>query len=563
LDYYDLIGEINFACDFYAKMLSRVRLFPATLEDDGTLAKIDSGLPVDLLARIQDPGGKRSQLQFDYGRLKFITGEGILLVTGENSDDERWRFLWRDEVRIYDDGRAVRLSFQGQPVNDDGTITGRETGDTGTAYRMWTPHPRWSDLATSPMRAVQTICEELIILTDSVRSTAVSRLTNGILALASELSPSPEDVGADEDPNQNIFLADYIEHVQAQIDNPGSAAALTPFLLEGSFDYIREGIRWIQTHDPATDYMERDLRVEAVKRLALGLDFPPETLLGMTEANHWTALQVKQDTWQSYGSIIAEDWVHDLAQAYLRPALRDAGYADWEDVVIGFDDSQVVTNPDRSADADSAYDRGNVSDKGFRHMKGIPEDFAPSQEEKDRYLAIKLRDPAIIGEGVAPVNERGPAQPASETAPVAAPAAPSNGRVVSRQEALRAAVEGASHLALAQCRSKAGARLRQRHRSCADCVKKIDGLENSLVASALGMRKMKTLGETDYAALVEGGTADFRGLLDGWGLPNQAAESLCARVELYAAQTLLEEKQPDLPPGFVAQVELSLEEVAA
>src|SRR6185503_1051326 len=103
-----------------------------------------------------------------------------------------------------------------------------------------------------------------------------TRLTNGILVLASEISPSPDDAGSDEEPNQNIFLADYIEPVQAQIENPGAAESKVPFLLEGAFDYIREGVKWVKTHDTATDYMEKDLRQEAIHRLALSLDYPPE-----------------------------------------------------------------------------------------------------------------------------------------------------------------------------------------------------------------------------------------------------------------------------------------------
>jgi hypothetical protein len=547
LAYYDQIGEIRFSSQFYARQLSRVRMFPAVLEPDGDLEPIEEGRPVELLNRVQDPGGKRSRLQYDYGRLMFVTGEGILLVTGEDSDLERWRFLWRDEVKIFDDGRAVRLNWQRQ-----------ETGETGTAYRMWTPHPRQSDLADSPMHAVLDIAEELIILTESVRGTATTRLTNGILALASELSPSPADGGSDEDPNENIFLADYIEHVQAQIENPGAPESKVPFLLEGSFDYIREGIKWIQTHNPETDYMERDLRIEAVKRLALGLDFPPEVLLGMSDSNHWTALQVQQDMWRSHGAAIAEQMAHDFAEAYLRPALRDEGYSGWEQVVIGYDDSQVVISPDRSADADNAATWGNISDEGYRELKGIPESMAPSEDEKALWAAIKVRD---IGAVDGLIGLRGPAEqpePAPSGEP-SAPPEPSNGRVVSRQEARTAAIVGAAHLALRQCRNRAGARLRQDHRGCKDCAAKIDGIPNSMVASALGARKLKALGAADSEALVKGGADEFRGILTEWGLDDTNADTLAARVEFYAAKTLTEKKQPELPPGFEALVEAAQE----
>ena len=83
LSYYDQIGEVRFASQFYAKLLSRVRFYPALLEEDGSTTPITSGAPVDLLNRIQDPGGGRTQIQYDYGRLMFVTGGGALwLLSG-------------------------------------------------------------------------------------------------------------------------------------------------------------------------------------------------------------------------------------------------------------------------------------------------------------------------------------------------------------------------------------------------------------------------------------------------------------------------------------------------
>ena len=187
--------------------------------------------------------------------------------------------------------------------------------------------------------------------------------------------------------------SDYMEHVQSQIENPASAASKVPFMLEGAYEYI-DRVRWMPTHDPQTDYMERELRKEAVHRLALGMDFPPEFLLGMTDANHWTARQVVYDMWRSYGTPVAERFADDLADSYLRPALAEEDYPDWQNVVISYDDSQVVISPDRTEDADKAYDRGQINDEGYLVLKGINADFAASEEEKRIMLAIKLRNPA-------------------------------------------------------------------------------------------------------------------------------------------------------------------------
>ncbi len=547
MGYYDTIGEINFTSKFLARQISRVVFYPAKRLPDQTLERITSGPPVEILNQVQDPGGGCSQYLFDYGRLQFLTGEGVLFGY---DDGTKWKFLWKDEVKLIPgtDREFVRLTFQQE-----------ETDEIGKAYRFWTPHPRWSDQPDSPMRAVQDICEELLILTLGVRATALTRMTNGIFVLPTQLSPNPPNAGLDEDPEQNPLLADWIEHVSAQIDNPGSVEARIPFLMEGDGEYT-DKMKWIKTHDPATDYMERDLRKEAIERLALSLDMSPEDLLGYTNANHWTGRQVQLDRWRMFGFNKAEQFATALADAYLRPALRDDNYPDWQDVVIGFDDSQVVISPDRTEDALKANAAGLLSGESTRMALGWGEKDAMVGEEKDEWLAIKLRDPQIIG---APATERltetGPGGPplAGPTAepkigrnPSNGPPSPGTNSGVSRRESVSASlVAGAAQMGLHRCRELAGARIQLK---CKDCG---NGSEKSMVAAAIGQSEY-TL---DPAALVKDGADGFRALLVEWGLPSVTAVKLQRMLEVYAARTLFEPKMPELPSGFVSAVEKARE----
>ena len=557
LSYYDLIGELRFCSQFYARMLSRVEFFPATRDADDKLTRITSGPALDLFDRIQDPGGGRSQIQYNYGRLMFITGEGVLLVTGEETDEEKWRFLWREEV-VMDGDVAVRRDMTGDP-----------TDERGKGYRMWTPHPRWSEWADSPLKSVLDIAEELIVLTAAVRSTAVTRLLNGILAYPTEIAPiGDEDENMDDDPERNPFLQKFIDHIQSQIENPGSAAARVPFLWEGGYEYL-DRIKWIEMHNPATDYMEKDLRAEAIDRLALALDLPPEALKGLSDANHWTGQQVKWDMWQTHGIPIAQQFAHDVSEAYLRPALR-AEDENWEDIAIDFDDSQVVVSPDQTTVADEAMDRAAISFKGYRSLKGIPEDFEPSEEEKAFVFGLKTRDPVVAGLEEQAPSVSGPATPpvSGQNGQSMTPPQPTGGRVVSRQEAriASASIMGAAHLALRQCRAKAGARLRTAVNSpsrnverCEECQQTIEGLPNAVVASALGLELLEQMSARDPITMVKGGTDDFRGCLEDWGIDTANAGVLCERIESYAAQTLFEPNTPDLPVGFASHVEHALE----
>jgi hypothetical protein len=260
-----------------------------------------------------------------------------------------------------------------------------------------------------------------------------------------------------------------------------------------------------------------------------------------------------------FGFNKAEQFATALADAYLRPALRDDGYAGWEDVVIGFDDSQVVISPDRTEDALKANAAGLLSGEAARLALGWNEKDAMVGEEKDEWLAIKLRDPQIIGE---PATTR-----ATETGPIApplrgptadmkmngnaadGPPKPGTNSGVSRRESVSASlVAGAASMALHQCRALAGVRIRQK---CKDCG---NGSEKSLVAAVVGPTVA-----VDPAALVRDGADGFCALMVEWGIPPNQATSLQKMLEVYAARTLFEPKLPDLPSGFVAAIEKARE----
>ena len=535
LGYYDTIGEINFTSKFLARQISRVRFYPARRLDDGTTEPIDSGAPVEILNQIQDPGGGQTQVLYDYGRLMFITGEGLLFGYEEGT---RWKFLWKDEVKRDEVvGDFYRVDSEQRP-----------TGERGQAYRLWAPHPRWSDWADAPMRAVQDICEVILLLTLGQRATAVTRLTNGMFVIPQEISPAPLTEGLDEDPQQNPLLSDWMEHISNQIENPGSASAKVPFVFEAAYDYL-DRVQWIKTHDPATDFMERDSLTDEIKRLALSLDMSPEDLLGYTNANHWTGRQVQLDRWRMFGYNKAELWAGSVADAYLRPQLREEGYSEVpvDEVVIAFDDSQVVISPDRTEDALKAHNDGLISGEAARKAVGWGEKDSMDGEERDEWLAIKLRDPALIdgeADSMAP-PARGPMPSTNGNRSTEdEPPSPGVNTGVSRQESRTASgrVLGAAELALHRCRELAGVRVRHK---CPDCA---DGQPLSVVASALGAEA------GDPVALVRGGTDGFREFLTEQGMDSDNAGAICRQLEVFAARTLYEPKCPELPSGFVAAV---------
>src|SRR5690606_20599607 len=87
--------------------------------------------------------------------------------------------------------------------------------------------------------------------------------------------------------NAQLFLDELMATMSAAKQSPDSPAAMVPILLQAnaeSLDKIKHITFWTQLDEKA-----RDFQTQAIGRLALGLDMPPEILMGSADTNHWNA----------------------------------------------------------------------------------------------------------------------------------------------------------------------------------------------------------------------------------------------------------------------------------
>ena len=569
LFYYDQVGELHFAAQFYARALSRIVLRVGVKSpDDGTIEPLEDGPAVDLLDRIQDPGGGRAVMLSTYGQLMFVTGEAYLLNTVGEDAEESWEVVSTDELKF--DPTANTYRRRVTPVGEPKEYRAADEedyeplDDEAIAYRLWKRHPRYSGWADSPMRAILDVAEELVMLTLAVRARARSRLAqSGILFVAHELSPPPIGVVGDEDPEVDPFLKDLTEHFVTPIEDEGTAAAVVPFVIRGPAKVgevsARDALFHLKTHDPEETYPEAGLRTEAIKRIALGLDMPPEALLGMTDANHWTAWQVQDAIWQSHLAPVCQQLCDDLTAVYLRPAAREEGIDSAEDVVVYYDASELLTDPDRGKDANELYDRRAIGKDALREAKGFDEEDAPDEDELREMLAVALNDPSLLEESLRPEEEE-PEEPVAPVIPIReepdpedieeGPPADDEEGDEPRAVAASARVLGAAELALHRCREMAGSRLRSKYRTRPELAT-VDGVANDQVAARLGAVVLEQLGASPQG-LVEDSAGAFRSLLCQWGHSPKEAAALAQMIELFAARTLYEEAAPAAPAGFAS-----------
>lgn len=487
-DLYEQVGELHYASNFVASCLSRVRLVPGLLDPSDPTGQAgpafgdedpETGLPEplhplaveasDLLAGLRSRFGGQATIMRAFGLNLSIAGE-CHLWGSEDQGQRLWEVLSTEELRADEGGGMKRIAGPGDP--------GTPISEGEPLVRVWRPHPRWSQRADSAVRSLLDVLEELVLLTRGVRATTTSRLAGaGILFVAEEIDyPAPADAppGSEEaDP----FTTDLITAMTTPVSDKGSAAAVVPMVVRAPGEWIDKGVRHLDFTRNFDSYPSVALRDEAVKRFAQGIDLPVEVVTGQGGANHWSAWQIDESTFKAHIEPLLELITDALTTGYLRPGLlapdpmrKDADVAD---LVVGFDASELVVHPNRSADATLLYDRIELSGRVLRSSSGFSEDDAPDDEERARRLAER---PAPVSQppgGSTPNQSTNPEQGADEVEP-------------GTPNSLAVRIAAAAEVAVERAVERAGARLRSKANGATALRDSIGRAPSHEVASLLG-----------------------------------------------------------------------------
>ena len=205
--YYDAIGEIKYALNIAASILSRLRLYPAVNMDPDSapsstvsIKKREANSTAEEKAEQEKegtklPDGVTEEVMSYMDELVDALGSGYggipgllrsfslnMSIAGECylcNIDKRWSFRSTDEITIREtDGKAVLQEVQTmQNVNPafSGTNSSQRILDDKTFIgRIWKPHPRYSGEPDSSMLGLRELCDELLTLQRMIRATARS-----------------------------------------------------------------------------------------------------------------------------------------------------------------------------------------------------------------------------------------------------------------------------------------------------------------------------------------------------------------------------------------------------
>ena len=367
--------EMRFLGDRKARAAAQCRIYIGHHEagDVGDPARVTEGIVGELAQQLfgnlpdVEQKLKRYVQQIEY------TGESI--INTRNDEAHPGRLVWS----VHSSSELLG-SQAGQYQITDG-VTPRKVDDANEILaRSWTPHPKLAALADAPVRALLPVLRELVQMTKYVGAQIDSKLASGggLLLVTQDVEILNKD-GEKVD-----FATELAEYMMTAIEDRSSAESLAP--LVASVPRI-EGVALsdlihLQTFSETLDPHMHERRAEAIRRIALGMDSDPGVLDGMGTSNHWSAWQVDESEVKLGINPIMTTFCHTMTAEVVRPLLAASGVENADEFSVWFDASALKLRPDRSKDAQWAYQQGILSAEKTLIEAGFDTDDMPTDEER-------------------------------------------------------------------------------------------------------------------------------------------------------------------------------------
>jgi hypothetical protein len=388
--HYEQCGELAYLVDLIAKAMGRARLYITQVDEQGRPVEKPDQAPAGVNETFLGGPGQQAELLHDAGIQLGVPGECYLIGepekddAGNATDRERWFIASNEELQE----RA------GKYVLDQGDGSRELEADETVIVRIWAPSPRKHALPKSQVQANRRVLRLIERLTQYVQSQIDSRLAGaGILLLPNELSFAAAEQEENPEDGVSSFLATLTEAMTTAVKDRDSVAALVPIVVQGPAEHLEKArLLSFATELSATVPSMLD---GAIRRLALGLDAPPEMLLGMTQANHWGAWMTDEATIKYHVESKLELFCAALTQQMLWPALEGV-VDDPKRWVVWYDTSELTQTPDKGADAKDLYGLGELSGDALRRETGFGDHDKPTGDERElrRLLEIIRSVPA-------------------------------------------------------------------------------------------------------------------------------------------------------------------------
>lgn len=389
--YYDILPEFGFAARWVGQCCSRVRIYVAKVDELGRVQGETKNAKINALADnlLGGPAAKSEALRA-MGINLTVAGECYVVGRpGEKigSYKDEWFILSPTEMRQIQGSDGMWYWAWNLPDGEEFRLD----LDKNVITRVWTPHPQRVWCADSPSRSCQMVLRELEQLTKYIFSQIDSRLINaGVFIIPNNL-----DLPAEENTTNSSesLMYRFATAAAASLRGEGTALGVLPHIIESDNP---DGFKFM-TFESELSKQAMDLRKEAVERLGVGMDMPPEVLTGVGDSNHWSGFLIDGYGIKVHIEPLMNRVCDALTKAYLYPALELMG-EDPTRFTYAFDTSPLQLRPQRLQDALNLFEKGELSGDALRDAGFFKDSEKPSEEESARRLLIEilLRDPQLL-----------------------------------------------------------------------------------------------------------------------------------------------------------------------
>lgn len=392
--HYSICGEARFAARFMGSALSKATLSVAKPSPDGPVVQAASPAAQSLEALFHGADGQ-AQMLTALGVHLTIGGECYLVGRARVEDKDT------GEVRtdVWEVVSILEMKVTGTKWSIDyGNGNMVPLDDNDVVIRIWLPNPAKRIEADSPFRSVLPILTEIEWLTRHIFAQTSSRLAGaGLLMLPQGMSfpPPPNVDGAPPETanDADAFMLTLADAMLTPIEHPESPSAMVPIVVTAPADSI-DKVKLMHFWSDL-DAHALEMRSEAIRRFATGMDMPPEQILGLSSSHgtgggksngvsHWGAWQIEESTIKMNVEPMLELVANAITVGYIRVLDPET-----DEFVIA-DTSSLRLRPDRSKEAFELYDRGALSRRALLRENGFEDVDLPDDAEFKEFLLRKV-----------------------------------------------------------------------------------------------------------------------------------------------------------------------------
>ena len=377
--YWETVGELRYVSTWIGNVLSRASLVAAK-RAGRLLVPVEGNDPAAeaMEALYGGPQGQAQMLQL-FGVHTTIAGDEYIV---NRAADDTWMTLAYNKVTQHvGGGLSADTGVEGGPI----PLTPEDL-----VIRIWMPNPLDPTRPDSPVRPNISTLAQITGYDAHVTAQIQSRLAGaGVLFISSDIDfPRPEGT----DPNASpaaVFMSILGEAMMTPIADRSDPSALVPIVAMVPTEALgkNEHLKfWSELDDAVVE-----MRDAAIKRLALGMDVPPEVLLGVADANHWNAWLSEESAVKAHLEPKLSVLAYALTEQYLRPSLVGMVPDDEiGDYFVIADTSGIRLRPNRSQEAIELYNLGELSGPALRRETGFQPEDAPAEEQFRMWLLRKI-----------------------------------------------------------------------------------------------------------------------------------------------------------------------------